>query len=170
MDDPTPVRTGPDAVAHVAELIKGQRTAMVATLDDGRIVSRPLACQETEFDGTVWFFCRSTSSLAQQVNADGTCNVAYTDEGKWVSLAGRGEIVRDVAKNEEMWSPFAKAYFGAEHDDPEVVLLKVTAESAEYWDSPGKVTQVVGIVRALATGGTAPEGDNAVVDMPGGGQ
>lgn len=165
-DQPTPTRTDREAVEHVVELIKGQRTAMVTTRnEDGLLVSRPLACQESEFDGTVWFFCRAIGPLAAQVRADAVCNVAYTEEGRWVSLAGRGEIVHDVAKNKEMWSPFAKAYFGLEHDDPDVALLKVTTETAHYWDSPGKVVQVNGLVKALATGGTAPEGDHAVVDM-----
>ena len=160
------VRTDREAVEHVADLIKGQRTAMVTTTaPDGQLVSRPLACQETDFDGTVWFFCRDSSSVAAQIRADAGCNVAYTEEGRWVSLAGRGEIVRDVAKNEELWSPFAKAYFEAEADDPEVVLLKVTGQTAHYWDSPGKVVQVIGLVKALATGGTPPEGDHGVVDM-----
>ncbi len=166
MPDQPPVRTDPEAVRHVVDLIKDQRTAMVTTRrEDGLLVSRPLACQESEFDGTVWFFCRASGALAAQVTADSACNVAYTEEGRWVSLAGRGEIVRDVAKNKEMWSPFAKAYFGLEHDDPDVVLLRVSAETAHYWDSPGKVVQVAGLIKALATGGTAPEGDHAVVDM-----
>ncbi|MCA0436793.1 MAG: pyridoxamine 5'-phosphate oxidase family protein [Austwickia sp.] len=166
MADPTPVRTDDEAVAHVVDLIKGQRTAMITTRNEaGLLVSRPLACQESDFDGTVWFFCRDSGPLAGQVRADAACNVAYTEEGRWVSLAGRAEIVRDVAKNEELWSPFAKAYFGVEHDDPDVALLKVTAETAHYWDSPGKVVQVAGLLKALATGSAAPEGDHAVVDM-----
>ncbi|MBW3086714.1 hypothetical protein KEM60_02943 [Austwickia sp. TVS 96-490-7B] len=166
MNDTTPVRSDPGAMTHVADLIKGQRVAMIATLDHGTIVSRPLACQDAPFDGTVWFFCRASSALATQIDTDGACNVSYSSDGAWVSLAGHGEIVRDVARNEEFWGPFAQAYFGTSYDDPDVVLLKVTADTAEYWDSPGKVAQLVSVVTALATGGTAASGDNAVVEMP----
>lgn len=166
MSDPTPVRDDREAVDHVVELIKGQRTAMVTTRNaEGLLVSRPLACQEAEFDGTVWFLCRTNGPMAGQVREDPVLNVAYTEEGRYVSLAGRGEIVHDVARNRDLWSTFAKAYFGLEPDDPEVSLLRVTAETAHYWDSPGKVVQVVGLVKALATGGTAARGDDAVVDM-----
>ena len=44
MPDQPPVRTDPEAVRHVVDLIKDQRTAMVTTRrEDGLLVSRPLA-------------------------------------------------------------------------------------------------------------------------------
>jgi general stress protein 26 len=41
----------------VAELIQDQRLAMLTTRDPfGTLMSRPMALQEVEFDGDLWFF------------------------------------------------------------------------------------------------------------------
>ena len=46
----------------VAELAKGIRVAMLTTIDDaGHYVSRPMAQQQVEFDGDLWFFAERHS-------------------------------------------------------------------------------------------------------------
>jgi ribosomal protein S16 len=50
-------------------------------------------------------------------------------------------------------------------DNPNNILIKVDADSAEYWDSPGsKITQVVNLVKAKVTGKRF-EGDNEKLDL-----
>ena len=41
--------------------------------------------------------------------------------------------------------------------------MRVEAESAEYWDSPGKPIQLLGIAKALVTGSEPDQGDNETV-------
>ena len=41
----------------VAELIKGQKFGfLTTTTPEGKLTSRPMALQEVEFDGDLWFF------------------------------------------------------------------------------------------------------------------
>ncbi len=50
-------------------------------------------------------------------------------------------------------------------ENPENVLIRVDADTAEYWDSPGsKVTQVANLVKTRVTGDRY-EADNEVVDL-----
>ena len=45
-----------DNTAKLAELLKKFRIAVLTTVDsDGTLISRPMAVQEAEFDGDLWF-------------------------------------------------------------------------------------------------------------------
>ena len=44
----------------------------------------------------------------------------------------------DPAKARELWSPFLKAWFPQGLDDPDLVLIRVEVESAEFWDVASK--------------------------------
>ena len=70
-----------------------------------------------------------------------------------------------MQKLKELWDTFTGAWMEGGPENPENVLLRVEADSAEYWDSPGsKVTQVLNLVKAKVTGERF-EGDNEVVDL-----
>ena len=47
---------------HFAELVDRARIGMLTTMtESGKHVSRPMALQEVEFDGDLWFFCYDDS-------------------------------------------------------------------------------------------------------------
>ncbi|MEE6296820.1 pyridoxamine 5'-phosphate oxidase family protein [Georgenia wangjunii] len=146
--------TDTDGRAKVSELITGIHVAMVTTTSvEGGLRSRPLAPQQVEFDGDVYFIVERHSSVVSDVTASPAVNVAYVDGSTWVSVSGTARVVDDEAKLAELWDTFTDAWLTGGPDDPGNVLLHVSAESAEYWDSPGaKVTQVANLVKAKVTG------------------
>ena len=157
----------PEAVATVRDLIKDERTCMLTTVGpDGSLVGRPMATQEVEFDGDLWFFTEASSPKVAEVQADPRVNVGYAGSSSWVSVSGTAEVVRDPKKNEELWNSFAEAWFAKGPTDPDVVLIKVRGESAEYWDSPGgRVASVIALVKAKATGNKPDVGENETVQL-----
>ncbi|GAC1396239.1 MAG: hypothetical protein NVSMB56_10850 [Pyrinomonadaceae bacterium] len=67
---------------------------------------------------------------------------------------------------EELWTPELNVWFKDGLDDPDLALLKVTIEQAEYWDSPSsKVARVYGYVKAIVTGQTDAIGENKKINM-----
>jgi general stress protein 26 len=157
----------PDAVAKVRDLVKDERTCMFTTIGpDGSIVSRPMATQEVEFDGDLWFFAEASSPKVAEVQADPRVNIGYAGSSSWVSVSGTAEVVRDARKNEELWNSFAEAWFAKGPTDPDVVLLKVRTQSAEYWDSPGgRVASVIALVKSKVTGDKPDVGENETVRL-----
>ena len=155
-----------DQVQKVTELMDGIRIAMLTTTDaQGRLVSRPMATQDVEFDGDLWFITERSAAAVDQVQANPRVNVAFAGSSSWVSLSGTAEVVDDLQKLKELWDTFTGAWMEGGPENPENVLLRVEADSAEYWDSPGsKVTQVLNLVKAKVTGERF-EGDNEVVDL-----
>lgn len=156
-----------EGVAKVADLINDVRTCMLVSIDEaGKLVSRPMATQEVRFDGDVWFFAEADSPKVRNVRANANVNVGYAGSSSWVSLSGTAEIVRDPAKNEELWNAFAGVWFPDGPTDPNVVLIRVHAESAEYWDSPGgKVATAIALVRSKVNGERPDVGENETVDL-----
>jgi general stress protein 26 len=165
MEDTNP-GTPSEQARKVAELMKGVRIAMLTCVGEGgKLVSRPMATQDVDFDGDVWFIAERSSEKVAEIRRSPQVNVAYSGNGTWVSLSGRAEVVDDTAKLAELWNTFTDAWLEGGPDNPENVLVHVDAESAEYWDGPGsKVTQVLNLVKAKATGRRL-EGDNESVDL-----
>ena len=157
----------PDAIRKVAELIKGQKFGfLTTTMPDGRLTSRPMSLQEVEFDGDLWFFAEQDAPWLTHIAASPQVNVGAGSGGSWVSLTGTAEITHDVAKKRELWNSGVEAWFPQGPDDDSVVLLKVEADSAEYWDSPGgRIATALSFVKAKATGTPYSGGDNERVEL-----
>ncbi|HYG04915.1 MAG TPA: pyridoxamine 5'-phosphate oxidase family protein [Stenotrophomonas sp.] len=128
-----------DDIRQLAELLRGIEVAMFTTVAaDGRLVSRPLGTQEVEFDGDLWFATAADSPKVAEITANPRVNVAYAapERNTYVSVAGIARIVDDRAKVEQLWSPAMQVFFPGGKDDPQLRLIHVRAESAEYWNSP----------------------------------
>jgi general stress protein 26 len=158
--------TDQDPRAKVTELIKGIRVAMVTTTArTGSLHSRPLATQDVDFDGDVYFIVEAGSSVVADVAAHPQVNVAYAGDSSWVSLSGTARVLDDQAKLAELWNTFTDAWMQGGPEDPGNVLLHVAADSAEYWDSPGaKVVQLANLVKSKLTGKRV-EGDSGTVEL-----
>jgi general stress protein 26 len=150
----------------VRSLIKDTKIAMLTSVaPDGRLVSKPMATQDVEFDGDVYFIAERSSEKVANITANPRVNVAYSSSSSWVSLAGHASVVDDQAKLRELWDTFTDAWMEGGPENPNNILIKVDADSAEYWDSPGsKVTQLANLVKAKVTGKRF-EGDNDKVDL-----
>jgi general stress protein 26 len=155
-----------DSIEKIRKLLEGIDFCMLTTIDGGHLRSRPMSTQQADFDGDVWFFTSDNTHKIDEIAKDNRVCAAYAkpDSDTYVSLSGRAEIVKDRAKMEELWSPSLKAWFPDGLEDPHLCLLKVSAEQAEYWNSPsGKLVQLFGLVKAIATGEQADWGENKKV-------
>jgi general stress protein 26 len=155
-------QTREEGIEKLKYLIKDVQVAMLTTIDWGVLRSRPMQTQDFDFDGDLWFFTSSETHKTEEIEKDRRVNVSYAapDSNTYVSVSGTAEILKDRAKIEELWTPIHKAWFPKGVDDPNLVLLKVTVEQAEYWDSPSStIVQVAGFVKALVTGESVDHDD-----------
>ena len=158
-----------ESLAKIQDLIKDIRIAMLSTAgEDGKIYSRPMATQQTRFQGELWFLTRQDSGKVNEIRHDAHVNVAYADPkgSSFVSLAGQAEVSRDRARIHELWNPMYKAWFPDGEEDPEIAALKVTVEDAEYWEAPSNaLVRNFQILRAAATKGSTPVGEHAHITL-----
>ena len=163
-DKPNHVRD--EHIAKLADLIADTQVCMLVTTDTvGGMVSRPMAVQQIEFDGDLWFISSEQSRKVAQVRDQAHVNVAFSSRDSWISVAGDAEVMRDVAKTKELWSSGVSAWFPEGPEDPNIVLVKVSAHSAEYWDTPGAgVASLLSFVKAKVAG-ESYDVDNKTVDL-----
>lgn len=160
--------TRQESIEKLNELIENIEIAMLTTIDGGVLRSRPMRTMEAEFDGDLWFFTSSETHKDDEIKKDNRVNVSYAapDKNTYVSVSGRAEIVRNREKIEEFWNPLFKAWFPEGLDDPSLILLKISVEQAEYWDSPSSAfVQIAGFLKAIATGTRADYGENEKLDL-----
>lgn len=157
-----------EAIKKLSDLIKDIDFAMLTTIDEGHLRSRPMQTQDFEFDGDLWFFTSSRTHKIEEIEKDNRVNVAYAspDTNTYVSVSGTAEVVKDKAKIDEYWNDILKAWFPEGKDSPDLVLLKISVEQAEYWDAPSStIVQLAGFVKAMVTGERADGGENRKIDL-----
>lgn len=155
--------THQEAIETVRKLIKGIDTAMLTTVTKEGLVSRPMKTQEVEFDGDLWFLTMKDTSKFQELKEHPDVNVAYVGKS-YVSIRGKAELVNDRAKIKEFWNATYEKFLDTNSDDPELVLIKIKAETAEYWET-GNLTKVVKRLFAKVTGQESDTELNRIVDL-----
>ncbi len=152
------------ATEKVWNLIKDIHIAMLTTADSsGALYSRPMATQQTNFTGDLWFLTRQHSGKVEEIQHDAHVNLTYTDvkNSSFVSLSGRAAVSKDRVKIEELWNPMYKAWFTEGVNDPEIRVLKVHVEEAEYWDAPSSaIVRYFRILKRAATHGESKVGEH----------
>lgn len=171
MQEHIPHRNDAEAREKVFELIKDVRVAMMVThTANGALAARPMsAANLKEFSGDLWFFTDLASPKVAEIEANPQVLLSYSEPGdqNYISVVGKAEINRDRAKIEEYWSEMIRVWFPKGKDDPNLGMIRVTVETAEYWDSPAStVVFLYGYAKARLTG-EAPKniGDAAKVDF-----
>lgn len=145
------------------DLIKDTRFCMLAHRHtDGTLHSHPLTTQNKDLgeDGCLYFFVSRSSEVGQRLQQDGNVNLAYAnvDKDTWVSITGTARISEDMQKKKELFNVMAKAWFPGGVDDPNLELVEVKIEEAEYWNvKENKLLQLLKMGKAAATG-TRPRG------------
>ena len=152
----------------VLDIIEDVRIAMMTTVDDqGNLVSRPMAALQVDEDGTIWFFTKRSSPKVDQIdNNENRVNLSFASvsDADYVSVSGKAQELDDRAKVDELWNPMVKAWFPEGKDDPELVLLKVHTDMAEYWSaSDSKMVRLIQEATAAITGNPPKMGENEKV-------
>lgn len=161
--------TRQESIKKLGELIKGVKTAMLTTMDWGILRSRPMATQDVEFDGDLWFFTSLETHKVEEIEKDRRVNVSYAapDRNTYVSVTGTAALINDRAKIDEYWNPLYQAWFPEGKDDPNLILLKVSVEQAEYWEyASGVLVQALSFMKALVTGeSNSTGGENKKISL-----
>ncbi len=154
----------------VWELVQDIKTALLVTTGGGgQLHGRPMVAMNKEFDGELWFASRDGTPKLDDINDHPQVLLAYSEPKSqdYVSLSGHAALVRDPAKVKSLWSEPMRVWFPKGPDDPAITLIKVTVDSAEYWDAPSSSwVYATGYAKARLTG-EAPKnvGENKVVDF-----
>lgn len=147
--------TGPEARERLTELVQDIDFTMLTTQDAaGNLVSRPMSTRQMDDTGDIWFFTLDDSKKVDEARADHDVNLAYADAKgfRFVTVAGRAQVVHDRTKMDELYTPSLTIWFEDGLETPGIALLRVTPVEAEFWEPRhGKLVTAAGMLKALVT-------------------
>ena len=145
-----------DPVAKLNELIKDIDFAMLTTIrTNGSLHSCPMATRQVDTDGIIWFFSHINTEKVEAIRTDPRVNLAYSDADsqRYVSITGRCELVRDHVKAKQLWKPVYETWFPRGIEDPNLILLKVHVQEADYWHTDeSRMVKLLGFANTSISG------------------
>ncbi len=151
----------------IARIMRDTRIATLTYTDlDGRLVSAPMGTQDFDDPGTVWFITEADSDKMRAIAANPAVNVAYSSGDGWVSLSGTARLNTDPAKLRELWGAGTSVFMSGDADDPNNALLEISGDTAQLWESPGKLRMLVTLAKGLLTDEQpAKDSEAPIVDL-----
>jgi general stress protein 26 len=136
----------------------------------GMLHAHPLTLQNKSLKpgDPLYFFVSKKTELGQRLMVDGGVCVAFADPQKdcYVSISGHAEVNDDMAKKKDLFNAMTKAWFPGGAEDPELELVQVTIEHAEYWDvKENQMTQLLKMATAAVTGHPPQVGEHKELDI-----
>lgn len=155
-----------DEIERTWTLMQDIGFCMLSTRRGEAIRARPMAAHFEPMENAVYFLTDAASAKDDEVESRPQVGLSFSDPGgqKYVSVSGAAEVSNDRERIRDLWSTPAKAWWDSP-DDPDIRVLKVTPDFAEYWDSPGTVVSYIKMMAAAVTNTRPDMGDNAKVRM-----
>ncbi|HZZ22351.1 MAG TPA: pyridoxamine 5'-phosphate oxidase family protein [Roseiarcus sp.] len=158
-------------IDRVWTLITDIPVAMVVTREGQHMRARPMAVRPARDENAIEFLTDVDAPKAHEIRRDETICLALADNKrqKYVSITGHAEIIDDQDRVKKLWSVYDTAFW-PNKNDPRIRILRVTPESAEFWEGAGMVVTAVKLAAAMASGERMNVGANEKVGFPHGGR
>jgi general stress protein 26 len=146
-----------DEARGVTDLVDDGDVLMLTSAFDG-LLARPITCAEVVDDRLAFLVSAGTDWVDALEDVEPTrgavVGLTATDPEatRYASFSARARVLRDEARAEQLWSPFAKPFFTGP-DDPKVRVLELEVLEGEWWDGPSTgVGRLVALVGSVVTG------------------
>lgn len=130
-------------LSQLAKTMKDIDFAMLSThAGDGRIGSRPMSNnRDVEYDGDSYYFTTEDTVMVRDIEREPQVGLSFqggagllNQRPLFVAIEGRADLIRDKAEFEAHWNSDLERWFEQGVDTPGLVMIKVHAERAHYWD------------------------------------
>lgn len=151
-----------EAIEKIRDIAKDTNIGMLCTnLANLPISSCPMATQEVDDHGDIWFLSAKNSNHNQDIEQDERVQLLYANVGDYafLSLYGTAEVLYDRQRIEKIWKPDAKIWFQEGKDDPNITAIRFSPEEGYYWDTKSnKMVAFLKMAASLVTGKTMDDG------------
>jgi general stress protein 26 len=126
-------------LAKLATMMRGIDLCMMTTqAKDRTLHTFPMSNNgEVDFGGDAWFFTARDSRKVKELTKDPRVSLSYVGGTKrepvWIAVSGTAAIVDDAEQKSELWQKELERWFESGPEDPEVVLIHVSAQRATWW-------------------------------------
>ena len=133
--------SGREAIPQIAALISTIDICLFSTRgEDGQLHARPMSNNgQVEWEGSSWFFAPSDGRLVAELEGDPQAVAAYRAEESFdfISISGHATLETDRELKQKYWLPELERWFPNGPEDPNVTLIRLDAEHADWWTGEG---------------------------------
>ena len=152
--------SGEKALEKIKEIAEAAGTCFFTTLVGKNSESRPMALQEVDQHGNLWFLSDIRSAKNNQIVEDSTVELYFMNNSKYEYLFIKGSAVasQDRTLIEKYWTNFANAWFEGK-DDPNLSVIKVAPSDGYYYETKeNKIVAMSKMLFAAVTGSSIEDG------------
>ena len=152
--------SGQEAIETIKKLTEKAGTCFFVTNIGKNSHSIPMALQEVDEEGTLWFISSSESTHNQNIEKDNTVQLYFLNNGsyEYVFIQGKAHVSKDKALIEKYYTAFADAWFDGK-DDPRVTVIGVKPDDGYYYETKdNKVFAMAKMAFAAVTGAKIEDG------------
>ncbi|GGA51091.1 hypothetical protein GCM10011385_00420 [Nitratireductor aestuarii] len=126
----------------------------------------PMSAIVRKDEGAIYFLTDANSEKVGEIQDDHTVQLSFADHSAndYLVVEGQAQVSNDREKIRELWSTFAQAWWDSP-EDPNIRLISVSPNSAEFWDGPGSITASAKMLFAAVTGGRPDMGEKKHTGM-----
>ncbi|MEP7453408.1 pyridoxamine 5'-phosphate oxidase family protein [Phyllobacterium sp. SB3] len=121
----------------------------------------PMSSMPRKEEGAIYFLTDAGSEKVADIDKDAGVQLSYANHSgnEFLFIEGEATVSDDRVKIKDLWSPFAKAWWDSP-DDPDIRLITVVPNSAEFWDGPHSLVAAAKMLFAAASEGRPDMGAN----------
>ncbi len=145
-----------DGRKNLHDLMDDFDVAMLVTHSANTMHARPMAIACLENDMDAYLVTDINSLKVDEINANQHALLTFQSARKFASVRGELTVLRDRLLIEKLWKEVWKVWFPKGRSDPNIAVLKFTAQEGEYWDNAGMqgLKYVYDAAKAYVTGET----------------
>lgn len=151
-----------EAVKKIKDLATDANMCMFVThLTRQPLSARPMAVQEVDEEGNLWFLSSRSSEKNVDIEQDNHVQLFFSNNNnyEYLSIYGEASVIFNDEKAKELWTPIAKTWFHDGAKDPDLSIIKVKPLDAYYWDTKSnKMFSLIKMVAGAVTGKTMDNG------------
>lgn len=140
---------------RVADLMRDIDLCEFVTRKGDAIAGRPMSNNgEVEYDGDSYFFTYASSGMVTDIGHDPTVALVFhrspgllSGAPVFVHLQGKAELVRDRNAFAAHWHKSLDTWFEEGVDTPDLIMIRVHAHRAAFWDGAESGDIIVSEVR-----------------------
>lgn len=152
---------GTAAIEKIKNLAEAARICFFTTKSpDGETHSRPMALQEVDEDGVLWFLSAIDSQKEREIQSDDYVELYFLNNSayEYIFVKGHAQVSQDKELIEKYWDSFANAWFEGK-DDPRISVIGVKATDGYYYETQeNKVVAMAKMIFAAVTGSKNNDG------------
>jgi general stress protein 26 len=129
-------------------------------------VARPMTAFVRRAEHSIYFFTDARVTTNVELQRSPNVCLAFSDirRQKYIWVYGTATVNSDRGKIGELWNIAAKVWWKSP-DNPNIRLITVNPEEAEFWDAPGNIISGLDVAVALIKGSHPHAGHHKTVQL-----